>query len=168
MLNRCRGAGEKIAGCTTGRGVSFYNDEMYSAQVLDHFQNPRNAGEIQNPDVRVQMENPACGDILELTAKITSGRIAEMRFRAKGCVSAMACASRLDRDGGWNAGRGCADVPSRRVAGESRRFAGGFTACCLPRDRRFGCAGEEDLTVFRSNRSRSERSRPPKVAVAVD
>ena len=95
MLNRCRGAGEKIAGCTTGRGVSFYNDEMYSAQVLDHFQNPRNAGEIQNPDVRVQMENPACGDILELTAKITSGRIAEMRFRAKGCVSAMACASAL-------------------------------------------------------------------------
>ena len=95
MLNGCRGAGEKIAGCTTGRGVSFYNDEMYSAQVLDHFQNPRNAGEIQNPDVRVQMENPACGDILELTAKITSGRIAEMRFRAKGCVSAMACASAL-------------------------------------------------------------------------
>jgi nitrogen fixation NifU-like protein len=68
---------------------------MYSAQVLDHFQNPRNAGEIQNPDVRVEIENPACGDVLELTAKITSGKIAEIRFRAKGCVSAMACASAL-------------------------------------------------------------------------
>jgi nitrogen fixation protein NifU and related proteins len=68
---------------------------MYSAQVLDHFQNPRNAGEIQNPDARVEIENPACGDVLELTAKITSGKIAEIRFRAKGCVSAMACASAL-------------------------------------------------------------------------
>jgi nitrogen fixation NifU-like protein len=68
---------------------------MYSAQVLDHFQNPRNAGEIQNPDVRVEIENPACGDVLELTAKITAGKIAEIRFRAKGCVSAMACASAL-------------------------------------------------------------------------
>jgi nitrogen fixation NifU-like protein len=68
---------------------------MYSAQVLDHFQNPRNAGEIHNPDVRVEIENPACGDVLELTAKIEAGRIAEIRFRAKGCVSAMACASVL-------------------------------------------------------------------------
>lgn len=74
---------------------AFYNDTMYSAQVLDHFQNPRNAGEIQDPDVRVEIENPACGDILELAAKITAERIAEIRFRAKGCVSAMACASAL-------------------------------------------------------------------------
>jgi NifU-like protein involved in Fe-S cluster formation len=68
---------------------------MYSPQVLDHFQNPRNAGEMQKPDVRVQIENPACGDVLELSAKFESGRIAQMRFRAKGCVSAMACASAL-------------------------------------------------------------------------
>lgn len=68
---------------------------MYSAEVLDHFQNPRNAGEIQNPDARVQIENPACGDVLELSAKIEGGRIVEIRFRAKGCVSAMACASAL-------------------------------------------------------------------------
>ena len=68
---------------------------MYSAQVLDHFQNPRNAGETQNADTRVRIENPACGDILELTAKIGGGRIVEIRFRAKGCVSAMACSSAL-------------------------------------------------------------------------
>jgi NifU-like protein involved in Fe-S cluster formation len=68
---------------------------MYSAQILDHFQNPRNAGEIQNPDVRVEIQNPACGDVLELAAKITAEHIVEIRFRAKGCVSAMACASAL-------------------------------------------------------------------------
>ena len=68
---------------------------MYSSQVLDHFQNPRNAGEVRNADARVRIENPACGDILELTAKIAAERIAEIRFRARGCVSAMACSSAL-------------------------------------------------------------------------
>jgi nitrogen fixation protein NifU and related proteins len=75
--------------------VCLKSNRMYSAQVLDHFQNPRNAGEIQNANARVQIENPACGDILELTAKIAAERILEVRFRAKGCVSAMACSSAL-------------------------------------------------------------------------
>jgi len=68
---------------------------MYSSQVLDHFQEPRNAGEVPNPDVRVRVQNPVCGDILELTAKVENGVIAQIRFRAKGCVPAMACASLL-------------------------------------------------------------------------
>src|SRR5437762_12575638 len=68
---------------------------MYSPQLLDHFQNPRNAGEITDPDASVQLENPACGDILKLTLRITDGRIAEIRFLAKGCVPAMACGSLL-------------------------------------------------------------------------
>jgi nitrogen fixation protein NifU and related proteins len=68
---------------------------MYSPQLLDHFQNPRNAGEVTNPDASVQIENPACGDILKLTMRITNGRIAEIRFLAKGCVPAMACGSLL-------------------------------------------------------------------------
>lgn len=66
---------------------------MYSPQLLDHFQNPRNPGEVANPDASVQMENPACGDILKLTLKISDGRIGDIRFRAKGCVPAMACGS---------------------------------------------------------------------------
>jgi nitrogen fixation protein NifU and related proteins len=68
---------------------------MYSPQLLDHFEHPRNAGEVANPDASVQIENPACGDILKLTLRIENGRIAEIRFRAKGCVPAMACASAL-------------------------------------------------------------------------
>jgi len=66
---------------------------MYSAKLLDHFQNPRNAGEVANADAVAEIENPVCGDVLRLTAKIESGRICELRFRAKGCVPAMACAS---------------------------------------------------------------------------
>jgi len=68
---------------------------MYSSQLLDHFEHPRNPGEVTNPDAAAQVENPACGDILQLTMKVTNGRIAELRFRAKGCVPAMACGSAL-------------------------------------------------------------------------
>jgi nitrogen fixation NifU-like protein len=68
---------------------------MYSTQVLDHFEHPRNAGAIVDADASARIENPACGDILELTVKIDGGRIAEIRFRAKGCVAAMACGSAL-------------------------------------------------------------------------
>src|SRR3981081_1421093 len=68
---------------------------MYSRQLLDHFQNPRNAGDIGDADATAEIENPACGDILRLTLKISDGRIAQARFKAKGCVPAMACASAL-------------------------------------------------------------------------
>jgi nitrogen fixation NifU-like protein len=68
---------------------------MYSPQVLDHFEHPRNAGTITDADARARIENPACGDILELTIKVDEGRIAEMRFLAKGCVASMACGSAL-------------------------------------------------------------------------
>ncbi|PYX05194.1 MAG: iron-sulfur cluster assembly scaffold protein [Acidobacteria bacterium] len=66
---------------------------MYSPQVLDHFQNPRNAGEITDADASVQLENPACGDILKLTVKRSGDQITDIKFRAKGCVPAMACGS---------------------------------------------------------------------------
>jgi nitrogen fixation NifU-like protein len=68
---------------------------MYSPQLLDHFQNPRNAGVIEAPDSSVEVRNPVCGDILRLTLKVAEGRIADIRFQAKGCVPAMACASAM-------------------------------------------------------------------------
>lgn len=68
---------------------------MYSAQLLDHFQNPRNAGDVLDADATAEIENPACGDVLRLTLRISSGRIAEIGFKAKGCVPSMACASAL-------------------------------------------------------------------------
>jgi len=68
---------------------------VYSAQVLDHFQNPRNAGDVAQPDASAQIENPACGDVLRLSVKVVDGRISEIGFLAKGCVPSMACASLL-------------------------------------------------------------------------
>jgi len=66
---------------------------MYSSQVLDHFEHPRNAGALSDANASARIENPACGDVLELSVKIADGRIAKIRFRAKGCVAAMACGS---------------------------------------------------------------------------
>ncbi|HVN22186.1 MAG TPA: iron-sulfur cluster assembly scaffold protein [Dongiaceae bacterium] len=66
---------------------------MYSPQLLEHFEHPRNAGEVNKADAHVRVENPACGDILELSVRLKEGHIAAMRFRAKGCVPAIACGS---------------------------------------------------------------------------
>jgi nitrogen fixation NifU-like protein len=68
---------------------------VYSPELLDHFQNPRNAGALQSPDRSAQLENPACGDVLELTMKLEGTTIAEIRFRAKGCAPAIACGSAI-------------------------------------------------------------------------
>ena len=68
---------------------------MYSPQVLDHFEHPHNAGLVNAPTATAQVENPVCGDVLKLTARISQNRILEIKFLAKGCVPAMACASAL-------------------------------------------------------------------------
>lgn len=68
---------------------------MYSSQLLDHFQNPRNAGDLADADATVELENPVCGDVLRLSLKLQEDRIAAIKFKAKGCVPAMACASAL-------------------------------------------------------------------------
>jgi NifU-like protein involved in Fe-S cluster formation len=68
---------------------------MYSAKLLDHFEHPRNAGEVSNTDASVELSNPACGDILKLTLRVDDDRIVEIRFKAKGCVPAMACGSAI-------------------------------------------------------------------------
>jgi NifU-like protein involved in Fe-S cluster formation len=68
---------------------------MYSEAVLDHFQNPRNAGTLDAATATVSVENPVCGDILELSARMEAGLFAEARFRTRGCVTALACSSLL-------------------------------------------------------------------------
>lgn len=68
---------------------------MYSTELLDHFENPRNSGGVKSPCATARLENPACGDILELTMRLERNRISEIRFRAKGCVPAIACGSAI-------------------------------------------------------------------------
>jgi nitrogen fixation NifU-like protein len=68
---------------------------MYSDAVLDHFQHPRNSGELPGASATVEVSNPVCGDILRLAVIVSSGRIAEARFLTRGCVTAIAASSLL-------------------------------------------------------------------------
>ncbi len=68
---------------------------MFSEAVLDHFRNPRNAGELPDADAAVEVTNPVCGDILRLAVRLKDGRIQEARFLCRGCTTAIASASLL-------------------------------------------------------------------------
>ena len=68
---------------------------MFTPQLLEHFRNPRNVGELPEADASVQVENPACGDVMQLMLRVCEGRIHEARFRTRGCVASIACGSLL-------------------------------------------------------------------------
>ena len=75
---------------------------MYSEAFLDHFKNPRNVGELAPPAVKVEISNPICGDILRLSALFENGRIAEVRYKVRGCTASIASGSALTE---WMKGR---------------------------------------------------------------
>lgn len=68
---------------------------MFSEILLDHFANPRNAGELPGADAVVEVSNPVCGDQLRLAASLENRRIRVLRFLCRGCTTAIACASLL-------------------------------------------------------------------------
>lgn len=72
-----------------------YSRGVYSERLLDHFQNPRNVGELEEADLRVEVSNPICGDILRLTATLAGGRIGEVTYRTRGCTASIAVGSAL-------------------------------------------------------------------------
>lgn len=67
----------------------------YNKNVLDHFQNPRNMGEIKNPDAESTIGNPTCGDVMRLTLKIKDNKIEDIKFQTMGCAAAIATSSKL-------------------------------------------------------------------------
>lgn len=68
---------------------------MYSDRVMDHFTNPRNVGEIEQPDGVGQVGNPVCGDIMRITISVKNGRISDIKFRTFGCAAAIAASSMI-------------------------------------------------------------------------
>jgi len=75
---------------------------MYSARLLDHFQNPRHVGELPPPAVTVEVSNPVCGDILRLSVRFADGRAAEVRYKTRGCTASIAAGSALTE---WLSGK---------------------------------------------------------------
>lgn len=66
---------------------------MYSAKVMEHFQNPRNVGEIEDADGVGEIGNPVCGDIMKLYIKVKDDRIIDAKFKTFGCGAAIATSS---------------------------------------------------------------------------
>lgn len=67
----------------------------YSLTVLDHFQHPRNVGDLPDADAQARVENPVCGDIMDLSVKLSGDTIGEVRYRIRGCVASVAAGSCL-------------------------------------------------------------------------
>jgi nitrogen fixation NifU-like protein len=68
---------------------------MYSERLLEHFQNPRNVGTLEPPAVVIEVSNPICGDILQLSALSTDGCIRQVRYKTRGCTASIAAGSAL-------------------------------------------------------------------------
>jgi nitrogen fixation protein NifU and related proteins len=66
---------------------------MYNPTVMDHFQNPRNTGEIADADGVGEVGNPNCGDVMRLYIKVEDGRIVGVKFKTFGCAAAIATSS---------------------------------------------------------------------------
>jgi nitrogen fixation NifU-like protein len=75
---------------------------MHSERLLDHFKNPRNVGELPPPAIRVDVTNPACGDMLRLSARFEDGKVVEARFLTRGCTASIAAGSALTE---WMTGK---------------------------------------------------------------
>ncbi len=67
----------------------------YSQKVMDHFANPRNVGAIEDPDGVGEVGNPACGDIMTFTIKVSDGKLEDVRFQTFGCGAAIAVSSMI-------------------------------------------------------------------------
>jgi nitrogen fixation NifU-like protein len=88
---------------------------FYKEIVLDHYQRPRNRGELENADLEEHLNNPLCGDEVTVYANLRDGEIAEVAFIGRGCAISQASASML----------------AERLQGKSREEAEGEIAAFL-------------------------------------
>ena len=68
---------------------------MYSERLLDHFRNPRNVGQLDPPATVIDVTNPACGDMMRLSARFENGRVTAARYQTRGCTASIAAGSAL-------------------------------------------------------------------------
>jgi nitrogen fixation protein NifU and related proteins len=72
-----------------------YTQAVFNEKILDHFRNPRHAGDLPGASATVQVSNPVCGDVLRLSVRVEAGRITDAAFKTQGCVAAIAASSVL-------------------------------------------------------------------------
>lgn len=69
--------------------------DMYSDKVKEHFNDPQNMGELEDPDAVGEAGSPVCGDMMKLHLKVEDGRIDKIRFKTFGCAAAIASSSMI-------------------------------------------------------------------------
>ncbi len=70
-------------------------DTLYRQVIMDHYKNPRNRGEFEDEAVTVNMNNPTCGDRIQLQLKIENGKVKDAKFEGEGCSISLASASMM-------------------------------------------------------------------------
>jgi nitrogen fixation NifU-like protein len=73
-------------------------EDLYRDNIIDHYQNPRNFGTLEHPDISYEDSNPVCGDELRIDLKIDQGRVVDARFQGHGCSISQASASMLTEE----------------------------------------------------------------------
>ena len=73
-------------------------DSVYKEEILDHYKNPRNFGSLDDADIRVDANNPLCGDRLHMDLMVKDGIVQDVAFTGRGCAISQASASMLTED----------------------------------------------------------------------
>jgi nitrogen fixation NifU-like protein len=73
-------------------------DDLFRQNILDHYQNPRNFGTLERPDISAEDSNPLCGDEIRIDLRVKDGVIEDVRFSGKGCSISRAAASMLTEE----------------------------------------------------------------------
>jgi len=76
--------------------MSFNNlDQLYRQVIMDHYKTPRNKGTLEQDSVNIEMNNPTCGDRIQLTLQVEDGIVKDAKFDGEGCSISMASASMM-------------------------------------------------------------------------
>jgi nitrogen fixation protein NifU and related proteins len=73
----------------------FVGEGMYRENILDHYKNPHNKGEIENPDIKFTENNPLCGDVITINLKLNNNKVEDVKFQGNGCAISQSAASML-------------------------------------------------------------------------
>jgi nitrogen fixation NifU-like protein len=70
-------------------------DSLYRQVIMDHYKNPRNKGEFEGESLKINMNNPTCGDRIQLQMKVEDGKVADAKFVGDGCSISLSSASMM-------------------------------------------------------------------------
>jgi nitrogen fixation NifU-like protein len=74
------------------------DEDIYRENIIDHYKNPRNFGELKEADIEKSELNPVCGDSIKLFVKLKKGKIEDVKFKGQGCAISLAAASMLTEE----------------------------------------------------------------------